>query len=151
MPLDPGAQLEYCVNDSPAVPNQTKYQSIIGSLMYAAIGTRPDIVYAVMALSKYSADPRIVHLEAACRCSDGGGPTHGIGPKRQSDGTATEPADPSAHGTATPMQPQSGSGRQQPGGAVRRSRSVPSKAACARDWRRAREGEGVRSGHWVAA
>ena len=35
--------------------------------MYAAIGTRPDIAYAVSALSKYSAAPRLTHMEAAER------------------------------------------------------------------------------------
>ena len=33
------------------------YQSLIGSLMYAMLGTRPDIAYAVGALSKFAANP----------------------------------------------------------------------------------------------
>ncbi|GBE80141.1 hypothetical protein SCP_0213440 [Sparassis crispa] len=33
------------------------YASMVGSLMYAAVGTRPDISYAVQTLSKYTACP----------------------------------------------------------------------------------------------
>ena len=44
--------------------NQAEYQSILGSLMYLAIGTRPDISYAVGMLSKYSTNPSAIHLAA---------------------------------------------------------------------------------------
>ena len=40
------------------------YQSIIGSLMYAANGTRPDIAFAVNRLSKYSSNPDSIHITA---------------------------------------------------------------------------------------
>ena len=40
--------------------NQAEYQSILGSLMYLAIGTRPDILYAVGMLSKFSTMSRTV-------------------------------------------------------------------------------------------
>ncbi|GBE87024.1 hypothetical protein SCP_1002700 [Sparassis crispa] len=43
------------------------YASMVGSLMYAAVGTRPDISYAVQTLSKYTACPRPVHWTAAKR------------------------------------------------------------------------------------
>ena len=33
------------------------YQSLIGTLMYAMLGTHPDIAFAVGALSKYSSNP----------------------------------------------------------------------------------------------
>jgi transposase InsO family protein len=45
----------------------TQYQAIVGSLMYAALGTRPDITYAVAALSRYNSRPLTVHLTAAKR------------------------------------------------------------------------------------
>jgi hypothetical protein len=45
----------------------TQYQAIVGSLMYAALGTRPDITYAVAALSRYNSGPLTVHLTAAKR------------------------------------------------------------------------------------
>ena len=38
------------------------YQSIIGSLLYLMLGTRPDIAYAVIKLSQYSANPSKDHL-----------------------------------------------------------------------------------------
>ena len=41
------------------------YQSIIGSLLYAAIATRPDIAYAVGVVSKFSSRPTEAHLKAA--------------------------------------------------------------------------------------
>jgi len=43
------------------------YQSIVGSLSYAASATRPDIAFAVSALSRYSKKPYTSHLSAAKR------------------------------------------------------------------------------------
>ncbi|XP_068692965.1 uncharacterized protein [Montipora capricornis] len=43
------------------------YQSIIGSLLYAAITTRPDIAQAVGVVSKFCANPTQSHLTAAKR------------------------------------------------------------------------------------
>jgi len=43
------------------------YQSIVGSLSYAATATRPDIAFAVSALSRYSSRPFTLHLTAAKR------------------------------------------------------------------------------------
>ena len=37
------------------------YQSTIGSLLYIALGTRPDIAYAVCTLARYSQNPGHVH------------------------------------------------------------------------------------------
>ena len=42
----------------------TSYQSIVGSLLYAAIATRPDIAQAVGAVSKFCANPTQNHLTA---------------------------------------------------------------------------------------
>lgn len=44
-----------------------QYQSIIGSLLYLAVATHPDIVYAVGVLSKFCAKPSTAHLTAAKR------------------------------------------------------------------------------------
>jgi len=41
--------------------------SIIGSLMYAALGTRPDIAFAVTKLCQYNHEPITSHLTAAKR------------------------------------------------------------------------------------
>jgi hypothetical protein len=40
---------------------------MVGSLMYAALGTRPDIAFCVTILSKYNANPLQMHLTAAKR------------------------------------------------------------------------------------
>jgi len=43
------------------------YQAIVGSLMYIALATRPDISFAVAALSRYNSRPFARHLTAARR------------------------------------------------------------------------------------
>ena len=45
----------------------TSYQSMVGSLLYAAIATRPDIAQAVGVFSKFCANPTQNHLTAAKR------------------------------------------------------------------------------------
>jgi hypothetical protein len=44
---------------------RSKYQSVIGSLLYIMLGTRPDIAYAVTKLSQFSANPSQEHLDKA--------------------------------------------------------------------------------------
>jgi hypothetical protein len=41
------------------------FQSVIGSLMYLMLGTRPDIAYAVVKLAKFAANPSKEHLDKA--------------------------------------------------------------------------------------
>ena len=41
------------------------YQSLIGSLLYIQIGTRPDIAFAVSRLAQYAANPLPQHLKLA--------------------------------------------------------------------------------------
>ena len=43
------------------------YQSIVGSLLYAGVTTRPDIAQAVGVVSKFCANPSQSHLTAAKR------------------------------------------------------------------------------------
>ena len=43
------------------------YLSMVGSLLYAAVATRPDIAQAVGAVSKFSANPTVAHLTAVKR------------------------------------------------------------------------------------
>jgi hypothetical protein len=43
------------------------YQNMVGSLMYAAISTRPDISFAVQTLSQFNLNPGPVHLTALKR------------------------------------------------------------------------------------
>ena len=44
-----------------------QYQSMVGSLLYAARATRPDIAYAVAIVSKFNAAPTQAHLTAVKR------------------------------------------------------------------------------------
>ena len=44
--------------------DQREYQQIVGSLMYAAVHTRPDIAFALGRLSQYLSDPAIHHGHA---------------------------------------------------------------------------------------
>jgi hypothetical protein len=67
MPMDPNVRLDCDPQQGGAGVDPTYYQSIVGSLMYAALGTRPDIAYAVAALSRYNSRPLAVHLTAAKR------------------------------------------------------------------------------------
>ena len=43
------------------------YPSVVGSLMYAMLGTRPDLAYTVGNMGCYSASPKKCHWEAAKR------------------------------------------------------------------------------------
>ena len=43
------------------------YATLIGLLMYLAIGTRPDIAYSVQCLAKFTQDPKPVHWTAVKR------------------------------------------------------------------------------------
>ena len=41
------------------------YQSIIGSLMYAVTGTRPDLAHTISLLSQFNSCPNETHQQAA--------------------------------------------------------------------------------------
>jgi len=45
----------------------TDYEAVVGSLMYTALATRPDISYAVAALPHYNSRPFTSHMTAAKR------------------------------------------------------------------------------------
>ena len=68
MPMTPGAL--YSKKDSPSTPDEvmrmknTPYREAIGSLMYAAVATHPDIAYAVSTLSQFLNNPGILNWEA---------------------------------------------------------------------------------------
>ena len=44
---------------------QVPYRNIIGSLLYAAMGTRPDICFSVNLLSRFCEEPRMIHWRMA--------------------------------------------------------------------------------------
>jgi len=65
-PLDPQTDLAdtHC-EDKPA--NRKEYLSMVRSLMYVALGSRPDIAFSVTTLSRYNVQPLEMHAMAAKR------------------------------------------------------------------------------------
>ena len=68
-PLDPNCKLsrEQSPQDDKekAAMRAYPYAQLVGSLMYLAIATRPDISYAVGLLGRFSANPGLPHWKAA--------------------------------------------------------------------------------------
>ena len=54
-------------DDVSKLVDPTLYQSMVGSLLYVAVATRPDISQAVGAVSKYCSNPNEAHLTAVKR------------------------------------------------------------------------------------
>ena len=53
-------------SETPSSTNlRTEYQQLISTLLYAALGTRPDIAFAVTRLSRFNSDPTEEHLRYA--------------------------------------------------------------------------------------
>ena len=44
---------------------RSRYQSVIGSLLYIMLGTRPDIAFSVIKMSQFSSNPSEEHLQKA--------------------------------------------------------------------------------------
>ncbi|KAI0990949.1 hypothetical protein K3495_g17238, partial [Podosphaera aphanis] len=65
-PMESNQRLMAAANGEPKV-NATLYQQIIGSIMYIATGTCPDLAYTVTHLLQYNSDPSSTHLGAAKR------------------------------------------------------------------------------------
>lgn len=66
--------METSINLLPADPEyqaspkfRRQYQSAVGSLMYAMLGTRPDIAYAVSVVSRFSSNPTERHMNMVKR------------------------------------------------------------------------------------
>jgi len=65
-PMDPGSLDSMVNNTEKATEDDIKqYQSVIGSLMYAMIQTRPDLAFTVSVLSRFAANPSRAHIRAA--------------------------------------------------------------------------------------
>jgi hypothetical protein len=47
--------------------DSTLYQSIVGTIMFAATTTRPDLAFSASVLAQFNSDPRERHLDAALR------------------------------------------------------------------------------------
>ena len=70
-PFEPGSnfgeeEISMQVGEDPEMSN-IPYRSLVGSLMYLAVCTRPDLAMAVSSLSRYSQNPRMEHWDAAKR------------------------------------------------------------------------------------
>ena len=53
-------------NTTQSTPHlRSRYQSVIGSLLYIMLGTRPDIAQAVIKMSQFSSNPSEEHLQKA--------------------------------------------------------------------------------------
>lgn len=63
-PLPPGLHLEKNPEQATA-KDIAWYQSVIGSILYAMLGTRPDMAYATIRLSHYNSNPSQAHIAAA--------------------------------------------------------------------------------------
>ena len=56
------------INTAESKLDDTKhYRQLIGSLIYAVMGTRPDLSYVITKLSQYMTNPSAIHLAAAKR------------------------------------------------------------------------------------
>lgn len=68
-PMEPGTQLvsNYDENGQPGPIADVPYRQLIGSLMYLAVATRPDLSYAVSVLSKFLEQPSDAHWLSAKR------------------------------------------------------------------------------------
>jgi hypothetical protein len=65
-PLPSGAQVDLIKYNEQASPSEIRhYQSLIGSLLYVQIATRPDISFAVSRLAQYATNPSPEHLRLA--------------------------------------------------------------------------------------
>src|SRR5258707_8633834 len=103
IPLPAGADAHLIKNTAQATQAEIKhFQSLIGSLLYVQIGTRPDISFAVSRLVQYAANPTPQHLRLAtyvlsyllgtankCLCYDGanGSGLHGYSDSSLGDQT----------------------------------------------------------------
>ena len=65
-PMDPNVRLDNTSCEDKQV-DKNLYLSIVGSLMYAALATRPDISFCVTTLSRYNSTRLQMHLTAAKR------------------------------------------------------------------------------------
>jgi len=67
-PIDPNVKLDLAEDRvEKELEDITDYQAVMGSLMYAALATRPDISYAVAAHSRYNSRLFTSHMTAAKR------------------------------------------------------------------------------------
>lgn len=67
VPADPHSPLSFLSSDGPIPATTFPYQTIVGCLQFACIGTRPDLSYAVSVAAKYCINPSPAHCNALRR------------------------------------------------------------------------------------
>ena len=67
VPVDPHTHLSLLSSDDPSSSSTFPYQTIVGCLQFACIGTRPDLSYAVSTAAKYCSNPSVAHCNALRR------------------------------------------------------------------------------------
>ena len=68
IPASPSLDLRHVSDEDPAV--DASYREMVGSLMWIANQTRPDIANAVRAVARFSHDPKEVHVKAARKINE---------------------------------------------------------------------------------
>jgi hypothetical protein len=64
-PIEPGLRMTRRTTEEPC--DKELYPSVVGSLMWLALGTRPDIAFTVNYLGRYNNDPSVDHWRTAMR------------------------------------------------------------------------------------
>ena len=64
-PIDIAELLPFSDKQEVSDASRTLYQQKVGSLLFAAIATRPDIAFAVSRLSRFNQRPGKIHHEAS--------------------------------------------------------------------------------------
>lgn len=64
-PLPPHCVMRKAANDSELLPPRFPYRALVGSLLYIAMWTRPDIAYAVSQVARFQQAPTQQHWEFA--------------------------------------------------------------------------------------
>jgi transposase InsO family protein len=67
VPADPHSPLSFLSSDASLPATPFPYQTIVGCLQFACIGTRPDLSYAVSVAAKYCVNPSPAHCNALRR------------------------------------------------------------------------------------
>lgn len=66
LPMSPGQVIQKNEND-PSIEGKLPYRSLIGSLLFLATRSRPDILFAVNQLSQYNSHPTLKHWKLLCQ------------------------------------------------------------------------------------
>ena len=67
LPAEPNVFLSASDGEPLSPDGVTLYQSLVGSLLYVSVGTRPDVSSALRAVSRFVSSPTVVHLQSAMK------------------------------------------------------------------------------------